>query len=35
MSVFPLFIDLRAKKCVVIGGGRIVARKIETLMDFW
>lgn len=34
MSVFPLFIDLRDRKCVVFGGGRIAARKIETLMDF-
>lgn len=34
MSVFPLFIDLRDRKCVVVGGGRIAAGKIETLIDF-
>lgn len=34
MSVFPLFIDLRARKCVVVGGGRIAARKIGALIDF-
>ncbi|MHB1393402.1 MAG: precorrin-2 dehydrogenase/sirohydrochlorin ferrochelatase family protein [Clostridia bacterium] len=34
MSMFPLFIDLRARKCVVVGGGKIAARKIETLIDF-
>jgi precorrin-2 dehydrogenase/sirohydrochlorin ferrochelatase len=34
MSRFPLFIDLRDRKCVVVGGGRIAARKIETLIHF-
>lgn len=34
MSVFPLFIDLKDKKCVVIGGGKVATRKVETLLEF-
>jgi precorrin-2 dehydrogenase / sirohydrochlorin ferrochelatase len=34
MSVFPLFIDLKDKKCVVVGGGKVASRKIETLLQF-
>jgi len=31
---FPLFISLEGKKIVVIGGGRIAARRIRTLTEF-
>lgn len=34
MALFPLFIDLKEKECVVIGGGKIADRKIETLIKF-
>jgi len=34
MPVFPLFVELNGKKCVVIGGGEIAARKIEILLEF-
>lgn len=34
MSRFPLFVDMKGRKCVVVGGGRIAARKIETLILF-
>ncbi|MGI6776955.1 MAG: precorrin-2 dehydrogenase/sirohydrochlorin ferrochelatase family protein [Acetivibrionales bacterium] len=34
MAVFPLFIDLSGKKCVVVGGGNVAERKIETLLRF-
>lgn len=34
MSVFPLFIDLKNKKCVIIGGGKVATRKVETLIQF-
>lgn len=34
MPLFPLFIDLNGKKCVVIGGGTVAARKVETLLQF-
>ncbi len=31
---FPLFVDLSKKKIVVIGGGKIAERRIETLLNF-
>lgn len=31
---FPLFIDFTQKKAVVIGGGKIATRRIQTLLDF-
>ena len=34
MAVFPVFIDLSGKKCVVIGGGKVAGRKIAALVDF-
>lgn len=34
MAVFPLFIDLKGKRCVIIGAGRVAERKIETLLEF-
>ena len=34
MSYFPMFIELRDKKCLVVGGGRIALRKVEVLKDF-
>jgi precorrin-2 dehydrogenase / sirohydrochlorin ferrochelatase len=34
MAFFPLFIDLENKKCVVVGGGRVATRKVETLLQF-
>jgi precorrin-2 dehydrogenase/sirohydrochlorin ferrochelatase len=34
MAVFPVFIDLSGKKCVVIGGGKVASRKTAALVDF-
>lgn len=34
MSYFPLFVELKDKKCIVAGGGRIAARKISMLLKF-
>ncbi len=34
MPSFPLFVDIEQKKCVIIGGGKVAQRKIETLMGF-
>ena len=34
MPAFPLFIDLKGKRCVVVGGGEVAARKIQTLLEF-
>lgn len=31
---FPMFVDISEKTCVVIGAGRIAARRIRTLADF-
>lgn len=33
-KLFPLFTDLSEKKAVVVGAGRIAARRIHTLLDF-
>jgi precorrin-2 dehydrogenase / sirohydrochlorin ferrochelatase len=34
MAYFPLYIDLKEKKCLVVGGGKVALRKIETLLRF-
>lgn len=34
MSYFPMFIELKNKPCLIVGGGRIAARKAEILKDF-
>ena len=34
MSFFPMFIELKQKKCLVVGGGPIAARKIQALLEF-
>ncbi len=34
MPVFPMFVDLKGKRCVVVGGGNVAERKIEALMAF-
>jgi len=34
MAVFPLFVRLDGKKCVIVGGGRVAYRKICSLLEF-
>jgi precorrin-2 dehydrogenase/sirohydrochlorin ferrochelatase len=34
MAYFPLFIDLKERCCLVVGGGTVALRKIETLLRF-
>ncbi|MDE5649338.1 MAG: NAD(P)-dependent oxidoreductase, partial [Oscillospiraceae bacterium] len=34
MGYFPFFINIKDKKCVIIGGGNVAARKIEKLLPF-
>lgn len=34
MAYFPMFVQLKKKKCLVIGGGKIALRKIHVLKDF-
>jgi siroheme synthase-like protein len=30
---YPIFLNLKGKKCVVVGGGRVALRKVTTLLD--
>lgn len=32
MKYYPLLLDLRGKKCVVVGGGQVAQRKVRTLL---
>lgn len=34
MAYFPLFIDIKEKKCLVVGGGKVALRKTETLLRY-
>lgn len=33
MKYYPVFLDIKGKKCIVIGGGEVAARKAERLLD--
>lgn len=32
-TLYPAFLDIRDKKCVVVGGGEVAARKTESLLE--
>jgi precorrin-2 dehydrogenase/sirohydrochlorin ferrochelatase len=34
MSFYPLFLDLRGRKVLVVGGGTVAQRKVETFLEF-
>ncbi len=34
MANFPMFVDLKNKKCVVVGGGAVAKRKADTLASY-
>jgi len=34
MSYYPIFLDVNDKKALVIGGGEVAERKVETLLDY-
>jgi precorrin-2 dehydrogenase/sirohydrochlorin ferrochelatase len=34
MSYYPIFTDLKGKRVIVVGGGTIAQRKIETLLEY-
>lgn len=34
MSYFPMFVELKGKSCLIIGGGRIALQKMRVLQDF-
>jgi len=33
LKYYPVFWDINGKKCVVVGGGEVAARKVERLLD--
>ena len=33
MKYYPIFMDIRGKKCVIVGGGEVAARKAGRLID--
>jgi precorrin-2 dehydrogenase/sirohydrochlorin ferrochelatase len=34
MSFYPVFLDLAGKKVLVVGGGQVAQRKVETLLEY-
>ncbi len=34
MSYFPAFLDIRDRKCVVVGGGNVAAQKVRALLRY-
>lgn len=34
MKLYPIYIDLKNKKCLVIGGGKVAERKIDNLLYY-
>lgn len=33
MQYYPIFLDIKNKPCVVIGGGKVAERKVVSLLD--
>lgn len=33
-SYYPVFLDIAGKRCVVIGGGQVAWRKVQTLLEY-
>jgi len=33
LPYFPAFLDLRGKRCIVVGGGKVALRKVKMLLD--
>ena len=34
MAYFPMFVDIKKKKCLIVGGGTVALRKVQVLLDF-
>ncbi|MFR3009825.1 MAG: NAD(P)-dependent oxidoreductase, partial [Pseudoruminococcus massiliensis] len=34
MAYFPFYIDIKDKKILVVGGGKVALRKVEKLLQF-
>ena len=33
MNYYPIYLDIKNRNCLVVGGGAVAARKAETLME--
>ena len=33
MALYPIFLELSGKKCVVVGGGKVASRKVARLLE--
>jgi precorrin-2 dehydrogenase/sirohydrochlorin ferrochelatase len=33
MKYYPMYVDLKNKKCIIIGGGEVAERKVESLLE--
>lgn len=34
MAYFPMFVEMKNKKCLIIGGGKVAYRKAQVMLDF-
>ena len=34
MMYFPVFTQIEGKRCLVVGGGKVAARKVHTLLQY-
>lgn len=34
MPYFPMFIEMKKRRCLIAGGGKVALRKVEVLLDF-
>ena len=34
MAYFPMCVDIKKKKCLIVGGGTVALRKVQVLLDF-
>jgi len=32
-SYYPIFLNIKAKKCIVVGGGEVALRKVRALLE--
>ena len=33
MALYPIFLELSGKKCIVVGGGKVASRKVSRLLE--
>ena len=34
MMYFPVFTQIEGKRCLIVGGGKVAARKVHTLLQY-